>query len=215
MGTERVAVVDYLKEIPNFLAVFIFGIFFNIASLILVDMSSTTGIEVTDLALIFTFFTVGVLAGQLISTIFNRWFSNFQVILTCLFILIPLALVPVFSSNLYIFYTVYLVSGFLLGIIWIQASELVLKNRIKNKDSIMTIHLTFYPIAALSAPLITSAIIRNGLSWRYSFYVIIFFIVLTIIRISWIKYTIFNIHIFSCNVFNNCFIIFFKISNLR
>ena len=181
MGTGRVNLADYLKETPNFLAVFIFGIFFNIASLMLVDMSSSTGIEVTDIALIFTFFTVGVMAGQLLSTIFNRWFSNFQVILTCLFTLIPLTLVLVFSSNLYIFYAIYLISGFLLGIIWIQASELVLKNRIKNKDSVMTVHLTFYPIAALSAPIITSAIIRNGLSWRYSFYVIIFFIVLTII----------------------------------
>lgn len=181
MAKQRDSIVDYLLEIPNFLSVFVFGLFFNMASLILLDISGSTGIEITDLTLIFTFFTVGVVIGQFTSTLYNKRFSNIQVIIACFIGLIPITLVPVFISNLYIFYSVYLIGGFLLGVIWIQASEFVLKNKIQNKDSLMTIHLTFYPIAALIAPIISSAIIRNGLSWRYTYYVIIFFIILTIL----------------------------------
>jgi TsgA-like MFS transporter len=181
MPSKKDILVDYLKEVPNFLSIFIFGVFFNIASLMLVDMSASTGIETTDLALIFTFFTVGVVIGQLTSTLYNRRFSNIQVIIACLVMLIPLTVGLLFNSSLFGFYAIYLVSGFLLGVVWIQASEFLLKSKIENKDSLMTVHLTFYPIAALVTPLITSAILRNGLSWRYSFYAIIFFTVLTII----------------------------------
>jgi len=55
IGRDRFT--DYLKEIPNFLSIFIYSIFYNIASLMLLDMSKSTGIKATDLGIVFTFFT--------------------------------------------------------------------------------------------------------------------------------------------------------------
>ncbi len=177
---QKDSFIDYLKETPNFLSVFIFSVFFNIASLMLIDMGNSTGIRTTDLSLIFTFYTIGAVAGQLTSVLYNRKFSKIQVIIAGYILSIPLIVIAVFNPNIYLFYVIYLVSGYLLGVIWIQANELILESRIKNKDRLITILLTFYPIGALVSPLIASSIIKSGLSWRFSYYVIIFLIVVNI-----------------------------------
>ena len=156
--------VDYIAETPNLLSVFIFSIFYNIASVMLIEMSSSTGIEITNLGLIFTFYTVGAVAGQLTSLIYNRRFTKIQVTVSSHILLVPLIILLIFSSNLIVFYIVYLLSGYILGVIWIQANEFVLENKIKNKDRIVTILLTFYPIGALISPFISATIINAGLS---------------------------------------------------
>ena len=172
--------VDYIAETPNLLSVFIFSIFYNIASVMLIEMISSTGIEITNLGLIFTFYTVGAVAGQLTSLIYNRRFTKIQVTVSSHILLVPLIILLIFSSNLIVFYIVYLLSGYILGVIWIQANEFVLENKIKNKDRIVTILLTFYPIGALISPFISATIINAGLSWTFSYYVIILLIILNI-----------------------------------
>ncbi len=178
IAEDRDRFTDYLLEIPNFLSVFIFAIFYNVASVMLIEMSSSTGIEITNLGLIFTFYTIGAVLGQLTSLVYNRRFTKIQVTVASYILLVPLILVLIFSSSLVIFYIVYLTSGYILGVIWIQANEFVLENKIKNKDRVVTVLLTFYPIGALISPFISSTIIKAGLSWRFSYYVIIFLIVL-------------------------------------
>ena len=173
--------VDYIAEAPNLLSVFIFSMFYNIASVMLIDMSDSTGIEITNLGLIFTFYTIGAVAGQLTSLLYNKRFTKIQVTVASYILLIPLILLLIFSSNLIVFYAVYLLSGYILGVIWIQANEFVLENRIKNKDRIITILLTFYPIGALITPFISASIIKAGLSWTFSYYVIIFLIIINIV----------------------------------
>ncbi len=64
MTKEKDRFADYLMEIPNFLSVFIFSIFFNIASPILLEISKTTGILTTNLGFIFTAFTIGAALGN-------------------------------------------------------------------------------------------------------------------------------------------------------
>jgi TsgA-like MFS transporter len=147
----------------------------------LIEMGSSTGIEITNLGLIFTFYTVGAVAGQLTSLIYNRRFTKIQVTVASYILLIPLIILLIFSSSLIVFYIVYLLSGYILGVIWIQANEFVLENKIKNKDRIVTILLTFYPIGALIAPFISATIIKAGLNWTFSYYVIIFLIVVNVV----------------------------------
>ena len=57
---EKDRFMDYLAETPNFLTIFIFSIFFNITSPILIEIGKSTGIATTNLSLVFTFFTVTV-----------------------------------------------------------------------------------------------------------------------------------------------------------
>lgn len=67
---DRDSFIDYLKEMPNFLSMFIFPVYFMTIGPMLLDMSKSTGISSADLSLIFTFFTVGSVLGQLTSVFF-------------------------------------------------------------------------------------------------------------------------------------------------
>lgn len=173
--------LDYLVEIPNFLSIFIFSLFFNIASPILLEISKSTGIEKTNLSFVFTFFTTGAVLGQMTSVFYNRRFKKIQVLIAGLIILIPLTVILNFNSNLMLFYIIYFISGYILGVIWMQANKFILESNIRNKERLITIFLTFYPIGAFIAPFISSSIISSNLSWRFIYYAIIFLILVNII----------------------------------
>jgi fucose permease len=173
--------IDYLAEIPNFLSVFIFSFFFNIASPILLEICKSTGIEKTNLSFVFTFFTVGAVLGLMTSVFYNRRFRKIQVLLAGLFIMIPLTIILNFNSSLIVFYIIYFVSGYILGVIWLQANKFVLESKIKNKERLITIFLTFYPVAAFIAPFVSSSIISSNHSWRLVYYVIIFLLLTNIV----------------------------------
>jgi len=173
--------LDYLAQTPNFLAAFIFSLFFNIASPILLEISKTTGIEKTNLSFVFTFFTVGAVLGQMTSVFYNRRFKKIQILLTGLIIIIPLTVALNFNSNLILFYIIYFISGYVFGVIWLQANKFVLESKIRNKERLITIFLTFYPIGAFIAPFISSSIISSNHSWRFIYYAIIFLILVNII----------------------------------
>ncbi|MCL4415151.1 MAG: MFS transporter [Actinobacteria bacterium] len=130
---------------------------------------------------VFTFFTVGAVTGQLTSVIYNRKFKKIQIILIGYLIVIPATIAISFISNIILFYILYLISGYLLGVIWIQANQFVLENKVKNKDRIVTILLSFYPIGAIVSPFISSKIIRMNLNWRFAYYIVVFLIVLNMI----------------------------------
>ncbi|MBA7589046.1 Protein TsgA [subsurface metagenome] len=172
---------DYLIEIPNFLSIFMFAFFFMIASPMLIDMAASTGVNTGNLSLVFTFYTIGAVVGQLTSVLYNKKFRKLYIIIASYITAVPLIVFLSFSNNLYLFYILYLLIGYLLGVIWIQANEYILENKIKNKDRITTIALSFYPVGAFTAPLVASSVINSGLNWRFSYYAIIFIILVIII----------------------------------
>jgi predicted MFS family arabinose efflux permease len=181
MMGEKDRFSDYLVEIPNFLSTFIYSIFFNLASPILIEISKSTGILITNLGFIFTFFTIGAALGQLTSVFYNRRFKKIQVIISGYIVLIPLTVIIGFSSNKYLFWGLYLLSGYIFGVIWMQANQFILLSKLRNKERIITIFLTFYPIGAFIAPFISSSIIRAGFNWRLVYYIVIFMISINII----------------------------------
>jgi len=178
---DRDSFLDYLKEIPNFLSIFIFPIFFMTVGPMLLDMSKTTGISSGDLSLIFTFFTVGSILGQLTSVFYNRKFKKIIVILASYIIIIPLFLALGFVRNLFLFYFLYFLTGYFAGVIWLQATKYILENKIKNKDRLTTIFLSFYPIGNITAPLIASLLIKNNLNWRYYYYITVVLVIIILV----------------------------------
>ena len=172
---------DYLLELPNYLTVFIFPIFFMTISPMLLDMSKSTGINPGDLSLIITFFMIGAILGQLTSVFYNRRFRKIVVILTGYILIVPFLIILSFIRNLFLFYLCYFLIGYLAGVIWIQATEYILENKIKNKDRLTTIFLSFYPSGNIIAPLISSSLIKNNLNWRYSYYIILVLVIIIII----------------------------------
>ncbi len=178
---QRDRFIDYLAEIPNFFTILLFPIFFLVASPVLLEISENTGNAVGDLSLIFTFFTLGAVAGQLTSVFYNRRFKKISIILfSYLFLFITVILISLISS-LYLFYVLFFVGGYILGVLWIQATKFVLENKIKNKDRLTIITLSFYPVGAFLAPFISSTLARAGLGWRFSYYVVAALIMITAI----------------------------------
>ena len=178
---EKDRFIDYLTEAPNFLTIFIFSTFFNITSPILIEISKSTGISAANLSLVFTFFTIGAVIGQMTSVFFNRRFKKLYIVLAGFIVQIPLTVLLSFNSNLAFFYFLYVISGYILGVVWLQANQYVLESKVKNKERIITILVTMYPLGAFVSPFISSSIIRAGLSWRFIYYILIFLISINII----------------------------------
>ncbi|MBC8387125.1 MAG: MFS transporter [Actinobacteria bacterium] len=147
-------------------------------STILIDISNSIQVNTKDLSLIFTFFTTGAILGQLTSVFYNTKFTKLRIILVSYALLVPITIALSFSNSIYTFFILYIFAGYILGVIWIQATVNVLESKIKNKDRLMTIALCFYPFGAFTAPFIASTIVGNNLSWRYLYYIIIFLIVI-------------------------------------
>jgi len=172
---------DYLQEIPNYLSIFIFPLFFLTLSPILLDISASTGIETGDFNLVFTFFTIGSVIGQLTSILYNRRFSSLAILVTSFIALIPVTLMLSRISSLYAFFILYFMGGYFLGVVWLQANNNIMRSRIKNKDRLISVALSFYPIGAFVAPYISSIIVGRGMDWQVLYYILIFLIIIIII----------------------------------
>jgi FHS family glucose/mannose:H+ symporter-like MFS transporter len=145
------------------------------------DISITTGINVGNLNLIFTFYTIGSVIGQLTSVLYNKKFKALNIILTGFIVLIPITFSLSFSNRLIAFYILYFIAGYILGVIWIQANRNIIRSKVRNKDRLTTIALSFYPVGAFTAPFIASTIVSNNLSWRFLYYIISLIIIVIII----------------------------------
>jgi len=172
---------DYLKEIPNFLTVFIVPTYFLTISPMLIEMSESTGINEGDLSLIITFFTIGIIQGQLTSVLYKRIFKRTRIVTVGYIIVILLLLLLSLTDNRAVFYILYLLLGYAAGVIWMQSTSSILENRIKNKERLTTIFLLFTPIGSIAAPFIGSSLISNDLNWRYYYYIVAAFALVVMI----------------------------------
>ena len=172
--------LTYLQEIPNFLSIFLYPIFLISISPILLDISNELNINLGSLNLIISFLIIGVIIGQLTSSLFNLKFRRFVIITALYILLIPITLSMIFITQLYLFYILYFISGYILGVIWIQANGFLLESDIENKNRLINVALIFFPIGAVIAPLISIIISSLKLNWRYLYVVIIFLIIITL-----------------------------------
>ena len=101
MIKEKDSFKDYLIEFPNYLSIFIFPLYFLTLSPILLDISKSMGIKTGDLSLIFAFFTIGSVMGQLTSILYNKKFKSLTVITTGFIILIPITIILSLTKELY------------------------------------------------------------------------------------------------------------------
>ena len=178
---------DYLLQIPNFLAIFLVPISYLSISPALIEIGKDLNTAPGNISLIFTFFPFGIVFGQLTSVFFNRIFKRSNIILTCYVLLFLINIALFFSKQLVFFYVLSAIGGYLIGINYVQSTENILACKVKNKDKIITLMVTFYPLGALVAPLISSSFVKNNISWRYTYLVVaavIVFIVILYISIS-------------------------------
>lgn len=136
-----------------------------------IEMSNTTGLSTGDLSLIIAFFSIGLGTGQLTSILYNRKFNKLKIILAGYVFIIFFTVMLYFTNNQAYFYILYLLLGYAAGVIWLQATKYILENKIKNKDRLTIIFLSFYSAGNITAPFIASSLIDNNLNWRYSYYI--------------------------------------------
>ncbi len=178
---------DYLIELPNYLTIFITPIYFLTIGPMLIEISRDTGFSAENLNLIITFFTIGLVVGQLTSIIFNRFLKKYVILTTGYVFQICLLIVLSFAKGLLLFYVLYIILGYVAGVIWIQATNYILESKINNKPRLTTIFLSFYPIGNFTAPFIASGLIKNNLNWRFSYYITAFIALVIILLYFFVK----------------------------
>jgi FHS family glucose/mannose:H+ symporter-like MFS transporter len=77
------------------------------------------------------------------------------------------------ATNIVLFYMLYFLAGLFLGIIFLNANLGMLEGKVKNKDSIVNLGHGFFAIGALASPFITSLLLKNQVSWKMIYVVII------------------------------------------
>ena len=172
---------DYLLQIPNFFAIFLVPISYLSISPALIEIGKDLNTSPGNVSLIFMFFPIGIVAGQLTSVFYNRRFKRSSIILSCYALLLVINIILFFSRQLTLFYVFSVIGGYLIGINYVQSTENILACKVKNKDRIITLMVTFYPLGALVAPLISSSLVKNNISWRYTYLVVAAIVVLIII----------------------------------
>ena len=174
--------VNYLRETPNFLALFLSMVFIILPSVLLLDISNSTGIFVEDLSRIFAYFlignTIGILTSELIIKKFNKLCI---IILFYIAIIICLVVFLYIPGILYIFSILFFIIGFFSGTIFIQANKSLFENEIKNKDKLVNIAFGFQALGAFTTPFVASALVNIGRGWKPAFYFLIIMIFITII----------------------------------
>jgi len=173
--------LNYLSELPNYFSIFTYSFFLMLASPILLEISNSFKTNPGNISLIFTFFTIGVTVGQLTAVFYSIRFKKINIIIISYIMLILLISILFFIKILFVFFILYFISGYVIGIIFIVANEFLLLSKIKNKDRLITIGHTFWPLGALIGPVISSTIVGRNINWRYIYLIIIFFIVIILL----------------------------------
>lgn len=68
-----------------------------------------------------------------------------------------------------------------MGVIFIQANDYLLVSKIRNKERLISIALSFYTIGALISPILSSLVVSKNFKWELSYYLLILIIIFIII----------------------------------
>ena len=166
---------------------FLFSFFMMLASPILLDISKYFNIPPENMNLIITFFMIGEASGILSLMFLSRKFNRSNIVIWIYILVIPTLVGLILTSSLILFYILYFISGYLFGIIFINANLSMLEGKVKNKDSIINLGHGFFAIGALTSPFIASSLISRQMNWR-----ILYIIVIGLVLISFISYLLIN-----------------------
>lgn len=163
----------YLKQSPNFLSIFIFAVFMLAHTSILLEISQTTGARPQAINYVFAFFTVGSIGGRLTAFIYNTRLSNRVIMIGCFSVLSALTLAITLSHSIISLYVIFTLSGYVLGVVYLQANKNLMESDIEDKARLANIGLSFYPIGASVGPLAASFLVLRGFSWKFIYIILV------------------------------------------
>ncbi len=179
--SKRTHLKNYLMEFPNYISLFIYSFFMMLTSPILLDISTYFDISPESMNLIITFFLIGAVSGIIALLFLNRKFNSTKVIIWTYVLLIPTLTGLILATSLIFFYILYFISGFLLGIIFMNANTSILEGKVKNKDSVVNLGFGFFAIGALTSPFFSSSIVNSRINWKFIYLAVIFLTIISLI----------------------------------
>jgi MFS family permease len=172
---------SYLREIPNFLTLFIMGFTLSSISPILIEMGNSLSSNPENVILIISCFMFGGFFGRVTFPFINAKINRHTIILISYSISIILFVMLFFLKLLSLFYVVFFLNGLLLSFTWMQAHTSMVDSEIKNKDRVLLIGHIFHAISNIAGPLSSTTLVNQGVSWRYLYVIIIFLIISNLI----------------------------------
>ncbi len=164
---------QYIQQSPNFLAIFIFAVFMLAPTSILIEISGSIPASPQDIGFVLTSFALGGIAGRLTAFLYNTRFGNRTIMLAAFLILGVLNTFLFLANALFTLLAVYALSGYVLGIVYIQANTNLMESKIKDKARLANLAISFYPLGAALGPLASSTLVGRGYSWQ-SIYLLMF-----------------------------------------
>lgn len=170
--------IFYLVEIPNFFSFFLFTFFSFSISPVLLEIGKSFNTNATNIVLIFTFYSAGMIIGRLTSLLYIHKFPKLHLILYAYALLFFTIIALFLVHSLYLLYLLYFISGYLLGIVWVMSVGNLLESKIENKVRLLGVALVFNALGAILSPILSSSLVNNNLNWRFIYILTSFLVVI-------------------------------------
>jgi len=172
---------NYLMEFPNFIPLFIYQFFMMLSSPILLDMGNYFNTSPEKMNIIITFFIIGVVSGFAANFFLNKHLKGNTLMIWAHVLVLPALVGLILATSLSLFYILYFISAFFIGIIFLNANISIFEGKVKNKDSIVNLGHSFFALGALTSPFFSSAIVSRQINWKFIYLAVIFFVLISLI----------------------------------
>jgi len=180
---KRSTIKNYLIESPYFISLFTFNFYLMLASPILIDISNYFKVSPENMNLITSLVLIGQVIGTIAFIFLKRKFNVVNVVIGSYLILIPILIGLIMTTSLFLFYFLYFSSGFLIGIVLMDANIGMIEGKVKNKDSVVNLGYSFFAIGAVVSPLFASSLVDRQINWKF-----IYLAVAGLVMISLVSY---------------------------
>lgn len=173
-----------------YFAISIFAATFTIASPIMIEISRSISQDISDMGLIMTLFSTGFVAGSLLTGLLARFASKALILNIGLIIQAAFIMAFGFSGSFSLMLFVYFMIGLAGGLIETLVSLILPEINKTQTAYYMNISQVFFGVGAFAGPYLSSLIVRAGINWQLSYFVLAFisfagFVFFTILRIRY------------------------------
>jgi fucose permease len=178
---NRSTIKNYLTQSPYFISLFTFNFHIMLSSPILIDISNYFNVSPEDMNLITSLILIGQVTGTIAFIFLNRKFNVINVVIWAYIILIPVLTGLILTTSLSIFYSLYFFSGFLIGVILMDANIGMIEGKVKNKNSIVNLGYSFFAIGSIVAPFFASSLVGRQINWKFIYLAVIVLVVISLV----------------------------------
>jgi len=178
---NRSTIKNYLSESPYFISLFTFNFYIMLASPILIDISNYFNISPENMNLITSLMLIGQVIGTIAFIFLNRKFNIINVVTWSYLLLIPVFIGLILTTYLFLFFFLYFSSGFLVGIILMDANIGLIEGKVKNKDSIVNLGYSFFAIGAVVSPFFASSLVDRQINWKFIYLAVIGLVIISLV----------------------------------